>query len=83
MTTDGESDQADKKDLRDIPFKDRMREILFRHSFFPEDQGVGRWADGNVIFFGWVKGPSRRKGIRLDSGFQLGSGILDSLKFGR
>ena len=60
LTTDGESDQADKKDLRDIPFKDRMREILFRHSFFPEKQGVGRWADGNVIFFGWVKEAPRR-----------------------
>ena len=60
MTTGGEFDQADRKELREIPFKDRMREILFRHSFFPEDQGVGHWADGNVIFFGWVKEPPRR-----------------------
>jgi hypothetical protein len=39
---------------REVRFDDRAREILFRHSFFPEDRGVERWSEG-VLFFGWVQ----------------------------
>ena len=54
---DGRSGQAE---LRDIPFNDRMRELLFRYSFFPQEQGLARWGSGAALFFGWVKGAPRR-----------------------
>lgn len=52
--------QPKKTDLREISFEDKTKEILFRHSFFPQDQGLSRWDDGAVLFFGWVKGDPRR-----------------------
>ncbi|MGH7773043.1 MAG: hypothetical protein ACREQA_12515 [Candidatus Binatia bacterium] len=52
--------QSNKADLREILFNDKTREVLFRYSFFPQDQGMARWGSGAVLFFGWVKGsPSR------------------------
>lgn len=56
-STDG---QPKKLDLREILFNDKTREFLFRYSFFPQDQGMARWANGAVLFFGWVKGAPRR-----------------------
>jgi hypothetical protein len=50
--------------LRDIPFKDKTREILFQASFFPRDEGAMRWSNGAAVFFGWVKDPDRR--VSLD-----------------
>jgi hypothetical protein len=47
-------------DLRDISFKERTQEFLFRYSFFPQDQGLTRWGRGGALFFGWVKGAPRR-----------------------
>jgi len=52
--------QPKKTDLREIPFEDKTKEMLFRYSFFPQDQGMARWDDGTVLFFGWVKGDPRR-----------------------
>ena len=52
---DGRSGQAEP---RDIPFRDKTRELLFRYSFFP--QGPARLGSGAALFFGWVKGASRR-----------------------
>jgi hypothetical protein len=56
--------RADSVDLRDIPFKDKTREILFQASFFPRDEGAMRWSSGAAVFFGWVKDPDRR--VSLD-----------------
>jgi hypothetical protein len=47
-------------DFREIPFKDKTREILFHSSFFPRDEASTRWSAGAAIFFGWVKDPDRR-----------------------
>lgn len=52
--------QAKKIDLREIRFQDRTREILFRYSFFPQDQGTTPWGAGGALFFGWVKAAPRR-----------------------
>lgn len=52
--------QPKKTDLREIPFEDKTKEILFRHSLFPQDQGMARWDGGAMLFFGWVKGDPRR-----------------------
>ncbi|MFQ5902087.1 MAG: hypothetical protein ACE5JO_00185 [Candidatus Binatia bacterium] len=52
--------QPNKVDLWEIPFDDKVREILFRYSFFPQEQGMARWGDGAVLFFGWVQGGDRR-----------------------
>lgn len=49
-----------KMDLREIPFDDKIKEMLLRYSFFPEDQGMARWGGGGVLFFGWVKGGPRQ-----------------------
>ena len=51
--------QPNKIDVREIPFNDKTREILFRYSFFPQDQ-MARWGNGAVLFFGWVKSGPRR-----------------------
>jgi hypothetical protein len=56
--------RSDSVDLRDIPFKDKTREILFQASFFPRDEGAMRWSNGAAVFFGWVKDPDRR--VSLD-----------------
>jgi len=50
---------SNKMDLREIVFNDRTREILFRHSFFAQDQSAARWGGGAMLFFGWVKGATR------------------------
>ena len=47
-------------DLRDIPFKDKTRELLFRASFFPQEHGLARWGGNAALFFGWVKDAPRR-----------------------
>jgi len=54
---DGRSRQID---LRDIPFKDKTRELLFRVSFFPQEHGLARWSGNAALFFGWVKDAPRR-----------------------
>jgi hypothetical protein len=55
--------RSDSVDLRDLPFKDKTREILFQASFFPRDEGAMRWNTGAAVFFGWVKDPDRRVSI--------------------
>jgi hypothetical protein len=55
--------RSDSVDLREIPFKDKTREILFHSSFFPRDEASTRWSAGAAIFFGWVKDPDRRVSI--------------------
>jgi hypothetical protein len=60
---DGRSRQVD---LRDIPFKDKTRELLFRASFFPQEHGLARWSGNAALFFGWVKDAPRR--IRAGNG---------------
>jgi hypothetical protein len=55
--------RPDSVDLRDIPFKDKTREILFHSSFFPRDEASTRWSAGAGIFFGWVKDPDRRVSV--------------------
>lgn len=52
--------QPKKTDLREIPFEDKTKEVLFRYSFFSQDQGMARWDGGAVLFFGWVKGDPKR-----------------------
>lgn len=47
-------------DLRDIPFKEKTRELLFRASFFPQEHGLARWSGSGALFFGWVKDAPRR-----------------------
>lgn len=59
-TVDGQSKKRSKADLREISFNDKIREILFRYSFFPQDQGLARWDSGGVLFFAWVKGSPYR-----------------------
>jgi hypothetical protein len=55
--------RPDSVDFREIPFKDKTREILFHSSFFPRDEASTRWSAGAAIFFGWVKDPDRRVSI--------------------
>jgi hypothetical protein len=55
--------RPDLIDFREIPFKDKTREILFHSSFFPRDEASTRWSGGAAIFFGWVKDPDRRVSI--------------------
>jgi hypothetical protein len=55
--------RSDSVDFREIPFKDKTREILFHSSFFPRDEASTRWSAGAAIFFGWVKDPDRRVSI--------------------
>ncbi|HSE87804.1 MAG TPA: hypothetical protein VLJ79_16380 [Candidatus Binatia bacterium] len=55
--------RSDSVDFRDISFKDKTREILFHSSFFPRDEGLGRWSTGAAVFFGWVKDPDRRVSV--------------------
>ncbi len=52
--------QSNMQALREIPFNDKMREVLFRNSFFPQDRGVTHWGSGALLLIGWVKGASRR-----------------------
>jgi hypothetical protein len=56
--------RSDAVDFREIPFKDKTREILFHASFFPRDEGSVRWSAGTAVFFGWVKDPDRRVSVR-------------------
>ncbi len=60
FSTDGRSDNSNEAALREIPFDDKRREVLFHSSFFPEDQGMGRWVNGTVLLFGWVKEAAHR-----------------------
>jgi hypothetical protein len=50
-------------DFRELPFKDKTREILFHSSFFPRDEGLVRWSTGAAVFFGWVKDSERRVSV--------------------
>jgi hypothetical protein len=59
----GPGRRPDFVDFREIPFKDKTREILFHSSFFPRDDASTRWSAGAAIFFGWVKDPDRRVSI--------------------
>jgi len=42
-----------RSDLREIRFKDPIRDALARHSFFPEEQ---KRLSGSALFLGWVDG---------------------------
>jgi hypothetical protein len=55
--------RSDAIDFRDLPFKDRTREILFHSSFFPRDEGSVRWSTAAAVFFGWVRDPERRVSV--------------------
>jgi len=41
--------------LQEIRFANRMRELLFRYSFFPESQGLSRGGGEGALFVGWVR----------------------------
>jgi hypothetical protein len=47
---------AARSDLREIRFKDPIRDALARHSFFPEEQ---KRLSGSALFMGWVNGGPR------------------------
>ncbi len=51
---------SNQPDFREIHFKDTMRELLFRYSFFPHDQDTAHWGDSAALFFGWIEGASPR-----------------------
>jgi hypothetical protein len=55
-----------RPDPREIRFASRMREMLFRYSFFSDRQGLSRWGGDGALFFGWVEQPSPR--VRIDDG---------------
>jgi hypothetical protein len=57
------SRRPDAVDFRELPFKDKTREILFHSSFFPRDDGFVRWNTGAAVFFGWVKNAERRVSV--------------------
>jgi hypothetical protein len=57
-----QSGRPDSIDFRELPFKDKTREILFHSSFFPRDEGSARWS-GAAVFFGWVKNSNRRVSV--------------------
>jgi len=48
------------RELREINFGDRARDLLVKHSFFPQDQDKGIWGRGSVLLFGWVRDAPRR-----------------------
>jgi hypothetical protein len=58
--------RSDTVDFREIPFKEKTREILFHASFFARDDGSVRWIAGAAVFFGWVKDPERRVAVNDD-----------------
>jgi hypothetical protein len=51
---------GERKGLREIPFKDRGRELLFHTSIFPRDQILARSGERAGFLIGWVQGDSRR-----------------------
>ena len=55
--------RSDTIDFREIPFKEKTREILFRASFFPRDDAAAHWNTGAAVFFGWVKDPEPRVSV--------------------
>ena len=57
------SRRSDGVDFRELPFKDKTREILFHSSFFPRDEAAVRWNMGAAVFFGWVKDSDRRVSV--------------------
>ncbi|MBI2358396.1 MAG: hypothetical protein HYV04_05750 [Deltaproteobacteria bacterium] len=61
--------QRPRLDLREIRFDNRLHEVLFRHSFFPDGQGLGRWSGDGALFFGWVREASPR--VWTDDGHVL------------
>lgn len=42
--------------LKEISFHDKNRELLLRHSIFPQDQETASWRTGGILLFGWVAG---------------------------
>ncbi|MFQ5848978.1 MAG: hypothetical protein ACE5JU_00150 [Candidatus Binatia bacterium] len=54
-----ENGPGSKRGLREIPFNDKARELLFRYSIFPQDQVMARGESAGFVF-GWVEGDSRR-----------------------
>lgn len=49
--------RPNKRALWEIPFNDKIREVLFRYSMFPQDQETVPWSHGAaLLLFGWVKG---------------------------
>jgi hypothetical protein len=56
--------RAPRSGIRDVHFKDPVRELLLRTSYFPQDQ-TPAWT-GAAMFFGWVQGAPR--GIAVDGG---------------
>jgi len=51
---------GEKLDMREIPFNDKVRELLFRYSIFPQDQVLARWGESTAFIIGWVERDSRR-----------------------
>ncbi|HEY1269003.1 MAG TPA: hypothetical protein VGH16_17225 [Candidatus Binatia bacterium] len=49
--------RAYRSGLRDVHFKDPVRELLLRYSYFPQEQ-TNAWA-GAGLFFGWLQGAPR------------------------
>ena len=60
---DGRYGRSETVNLRDIPFSDKTRSVLFHHSFFSRDAGSERWAGSAAVFFGWVRDPRRRLSV--------------------
>jgi hypothetical protein len=56
--------RAPRAGLRDVHFKDPVRELLLRTSYFPQEQ-TSAWT-GTAMFFGWVQGAPR--GLAVDGG---------------
>jgi hypothetical protein len=50
--------QGDTVGLWEIPFSDRAREVIIRHSIFPQGQVTGRWGGVSAFLLGWVEGNS-------------------------
>jgi hypothetical protein len=51
---------AARADLREVRFKDPIRDALARHSFFPEEQ---KRLSGSALFLGWVNGGPRAASV--------------------
>jgi hypothetical protein len=49
-----------QRHLRDTPFHDKTRELLFHHSIFPEELEMAHSSEGSVLFFGWVDDAPRK-----------------------
>jgi len=62
FSADGKSveDPGKSIPLQEIPFKKRGREILFRHSLFPQGQTLVNWGEKDSFLLGWIEEDSRR-----------------------